>query len=123
MTSHLRGPSTLFAIGIGFANMCGGTVAGVANANELSQARYEVSGPAVAQYISYQTDTGQQRAVNAPTPLVDAVHRFWRPGIRHQRPGTGTHLLQDPGRRQRRERSDGDGGHARQNRLFALTAV
>ena len=64
MTSHLRGPSALFAVGIGFANMCG-----VANAtNNVPQVRYEVSGPGVAQYISYETDTGQQRAVNAELP-------------------------------------------------------
>jgi len=68
MTSHLRGPSILFAIGIGFANMCGGTVAGMANATDNPQVRYEVSGPGVAQYISYQTDTGQQHAVNATLP-------------------------------------------------------
>ena len=68
MTSRLRGPSILLAVGIGFANMCGGTVAGVASANEFPQVRYEVSGPGVAQYISYETDTGQQRAVNATLP-------------------------------------------------------
>ena len=64
MTSHLSGPSILFAIGIGFVNACG-----VANAApENPQARYEVSGPGVAEYISYQTDTGQRRAVNAKLP-------------------------------------------------------
>ncbi|HSS26119.1 MAG TPA: MmpS family transport accessory protein [Mycobacterium sp.] len=64
MTKHLRGPSMLFAIGIGFANMCG-----VANAsNDNPQIRYEVNGPAVAEFIYYQTDTGQQRAINAPLP-------------------------------------------------------
>jgi Mycobacterium membrane protein len=68
MTSHLSGPAILFAIGVGFANFCGGTVAGVAGANENPQVRYEVSGPGVAEYISYQTDNGQQRAVNAKLP-------------------------------------------------------
>jgi hypothetical protein len=68
MTNHLRGPSILFAIGVGFANMCGGTVAGVANASDWPTVRYEVNGPAVAEFIYYQTDTGQQRAVNAPLP-------------------------------------------------------
>ena len=64
MTSHLRGPAILFAIGVGFAN-----ASGVANAlPQFPQVRYEISGPAVAEYISYQTDTGQQRAVNAPLP-------------------------------------------------------
>jgi hypothetical protein len=68
MTSHLSAPSILFAVGIGFANMCGGAVAGVASAKDLPTARYEVSGPGVAEYISYQTDNGQQRALNAQLP-------------------------------------------------------
>lgn len=66
--SHLSRPSILFAIGIGFANMCGGAVAGVANAKDYPTVRYEVSGPEVAEYISYQTNNGQQRAVNAKLP-------------------------------------------------------
>lgn len=68
MTSHLSGPAILFAIGIGFASVCGGTVAGVANAGDNPKVTYEVSGPGVAEYISYQTDNGQQRAVNAKLP-------------------------------------------------------
>ena len=61
MTTHLRGPSILFAIGVGLAN-----ASGVANAiPENPRVTYEVSGPAVAEYISYQSDNGQQRAVNA----------------------------------------------------------
>ena len=64
MTTHLRGPSILFAIGVGLAN-----ASGVANAiPENPRVTYEVSGPAVAEYISYQSDNGQQRAVNAPLP-------------------------------------------------------
>jgi hypothetical protein len=64
MTSHLSGPAILFAIGIGLANACG-----VANAvPQNAQVRYEVSGPGVAEFISYETDTGQQRAVNATLP-------------------------------------------------------
>ena len=53
----------MFAVGIGFANMCG-----VAHAGDYPTVRYEVSGPGVAEYISYQTDSGQQRAVNATLP-------------------------------------------------------
>jgi len=69
MTKHLGGPSILFAIGIGFANMCGGTVAGVASAKDFPTIRYEISGSSpVAEYISYETDTGQQRAVNVKLP-------------------------------------------------------
>jgi hypothetical protein len=68
MTKHLRGLSIPLAVGIGVANMCGGTVAGVAGANDFPTARYEVSGPGVAEFISYQTDTGQQRAVNVTLP-------------------------------------------------------
>lgn len=41
---------------------------GVANADPFPQVRYEVSGSAAAEYISYQTDTGQQRAVNVSLP-------------------------------------------------------
>ncbi|OMC44043.1 hypothetical protein A5745_22165 [Mycobacterium sp. IS-2888] len=64
MTKHLRGPTLVFAIGIGVANACG-----VANAiPQNPKVQYEVSGPGVAQYISYQTDAGQQRQVNAPLP-------------------------------------------------------
>lgn len=66
MTSRLAlsGSTLLFAVGIGFANACG-----VAHAlPTYPQARYEVSGPGVAQFISYQTDTGQQRAVNPKLP-------------------------------------------------------
>jgi hypothetical protein len=62
---HLRGPSILFAICIGFAAPCG-----VANATgDWPQVRYEVSGSSpVAEYISYQTDTGQQHATNVKLP-------------------------------------------------------
>jgi hypothetical protein len=68
MTNHLGGPSILFAIGVGFANICGGT-AGVASAKDFPTIRYEISGSSpVAEYISYETDTGQQRAVNAKLP-------------------------------------------------------
>ena len=64
MTRHLRGSSILFAIGIGFTTTCG-----VANASaDNPQIRYEVTGPALAQYITYQTDTGQLHAVNAQLP-------------------------------------------------------
>jgi hypothetical protein len=69
MTKHLSSPLILFAIGIGFANMCGGTVAGVASANDFPTIRYEISGSSpVAEYISYQTTDGQQRAVDAKLP-------------------------------------------------------
>jgi Mycobacterium membrane protein len=60
---HFRGASTLFAVCFGFAATCG-----VAHA-DLPEVRYEVSGSAgVAELISYQTDSGQQRAVNARLP-------------------------------------------------------
>lgn len=65
MTSRLSGPAVLFAIGIGLSTTC----AGVAHATDFPQARYEVTGSSpVAEYISYQTDTGQQHAVNAKLP-------------------------------------------------------
>jgi len=69
MTKHVRGPSILFAIGVGFANMCGGPAAGVAGANDFPTIRYEISGSSpVAEYIAYETTDGQQRAVNAKLP-------------------------------------------------------
>jgi Mycobacterium membrane protein len=64
MTKHLRGPSLLFAVGIGVTCACG-----VANAiPQNPQVRYEVSGPGVAEFIYYQTDNGQLHQVNAPLP-------------------------------------------------------
>jgi hypothetical protein len=63
MTKHLGVPSLLFVIGVGFANVCP-----VAHAEGFPTVRYEINGPAVAQYISYQTDTGQLHQVNAPLP-------------------------------------------------------
>jgi Mycobacterium membrane protein len=64
MTKHLSGSSLLLAIGIGVANTCG-----VANAiPQNPQVRYEVSGPGVANFIYYQTDSGQPHQVNAPLP-------------------------------------------------------
>src|SRR6202012_5030889 len=66
MTSRLalRGTTLLFALVLGLANACG-----VASAvPTFPQARYEVSGPGVAEFIYYQTDTGQQRQVNATLP-------------------------------------------------------
>jgi hypothetical protein len=71
MTKHLRGPAVLFAIGIGFANTCG-----VASAKDFPTARYEVSGPGVAAFIYYQTNTGQQRAVNAQLPWSTEFESF-----------------------------------------------
>lgn len=64
MTSHLSRPAVLVAVGMALANACG-----VANAlPEPAQVRYEVSGPGAAEYISYQTNNGQLRAVNAKLP-------------------------------------------------------
>ena len=58
----------LFVIGVGLANTCG-----VANAaKDFPTVRYEVSGPAVAEYISYQTDTGQQHPHGRGRPQVAA---------------------------------------------------
>jgi hypothetical protein len=54
MMKHLAGPSVLLAIGFGFANACG--------------LAHEVNGPAVAEFIYYQTDDGQLHQVNAPLP-------------------------------------------------------
>lgn len=64
MTKHLAAPSLLLAVGFGFASACG-----VANAiPQMPHVRYEVNGPAVAENIYYQTDTGQLHQINAPLP-------------------------------------------------------
>jgi hypothetical protein len=65
MTSRLAlsGCSILFAVGVGFAATCS-----VANAGDLPQVRYEVSGSGVADTITYQLDTGQKHIVNVPLP-------------------------------------------------------
>ncbi len=64
MRMHLAGPSMLLAVGFGFVN-----AGGVAHAiPQMPQVRYEINGPAVAQFIYYQTDTGQLHQVNAPLP-------------------------------------------------------
>ncbi|WP_197509080.1 MULTISPECIES: MmpS family transport accessory protein [unclassified Mycobacterium] len=65
MTKHRRGLRILFAVGVGWV----ATVPGVAQAiPQMPQARYEVTGGPVAQYISYQTDAGQLHQVNVPLP-------------------------------------------------------
>jgi hypothetical protein len=62
---HFRGVLTLFTVCFGFAVTCG-----VAHANDFPEVRYEVSGSStgVADLIVFQTDSGQQRAVNARLP-------------------------------------------------------
>ncbi len=73
MTSHLRGPAILLAVGIGVATAC----AGQARANDFPQVRYEVSGTApVAEFISYQTDNGQQRVPNVKLPWSEQFTGF-----------------------------------------------
>ncbi|OBK17195.1 MmpS family transport accessory protein [Mycobacterium asiaticum] len=75
MTTRRAAASILFATGTVFA-----TTSGVANAvpmpGEFPQVRYEVSGPGVAEYISFQTHTGQQRAVNVPLPWSTEFQAF-----------------------------------------------
>ncbi|MCV6984370.1 hypothetical protein H7H78_02565 [Mycobacterium shinjukuense] len=61
--TRLSGPSILLAMGMGLAATCG-----VATADDLPRVRYEVSGTGIAEFISYQTATGQQRATNVPLP-------------------------------------------------------
>ncbi|KAA1252233.1 hypothetical protein F0Q45_00120 [Mycobacterium simiae] len=60
---HVSGPAVACALGISFTATCG-----AANADPFPQVRYEISGSGVAEYISYQTNTGQQRAVNVGLP-------------------------------------------------------
>jgi Mycobacterium membrane protein len=70
MTSALgaRPSAIVFSFLIGLANMYGVT-AGAAHANdELPHVRYEVSGPGVAETLTFQLDTGQRHQVNVPLP-------------------------------------------------------
>ncbi len=63
----------MLAVGIGVANVC----AGVAHANDFPQVRYEVTGTApVAEFISYQTDNGQQRVPNVKLPWSEQFTGF-----------------------------------------------
>jgi hypothetical protein len=70
-----RAVSILFATGTAFAATCG-----VANAvplpGEFPQVRYEVSGPGVAEYITFQTPNGQQHAANVPLPWSTQFQSF-----------------------------------------------
>ena len=65
---HRSGASIICAALTAFATTIG--ICGVANATgSQSQVTYQLSGSApVADYISYQTDTGQLHQVNAPLP-------------------------------------------------------
>lgn len=76
MTSR-RAASILIATGTALGSTCG-----VAHADPFqppgafAQVRYEVSGPGMAEYISFQTQTGQQRAVNVPLPWSTEFQAF-----------------------------------------------
>ena len=89
--------------------------------SQMPQARYEVNGPGVAQYISYQTDTGQLHQVNAPLPWSTEFTAFGGQVFVISAQGPGPISLQDPARRQR-GRSDAQSA-GRQDRLHALIAV
>lgn len=53
----------------GVLSVFGVAVAGVAVADQPQQVRYEVSGNSlVAEYVSYQTDTGQRQQANVKLP-------------------------------------------------------
>ncbi len=78
---RLSGPAILLAIGFGVAATCG-----VANADPFQQVRYEVSGPGVAEFVSYQTAKGQQRATNINLPWSSELTC---PGRRSSPPSAG----------------------------------
>nr|WP_156745933.1 MmpS family transport accessory protein [Mycobacterium sp. 1423905.2] len=66
MTSRL---AALPKLAIPFALCVGLAPVGVASADDMPKVRYEISGSSpVAENIVYQTDAGQQRAVNANLP-------------------------------------------------------
>jgi hypothetical protein len=68
-TAHkrLRGSAIALTVLSGVAGV-GVAAGGAARADEFSQVRYEVTGPAVAQTLTYQLDTGQRHIVNVPLP-------------------------------------------------------
>ena len=70
MTSALgaRPSAIVFSFLIGFGGLCG-AAGGVAHAkDEFPHVRYEVSGPGVAETLTFQLDTGQRHQVNVPLP-------------------------------------------------------
>jgi hypothetical protein len=69
-TKCLRGASILFALFAGFPAIVGMSGVGAANAaDEQHTVRYELSGNSpVAEYISYETDTGQYQEANVRLP-------------------------------------------------------
>jgi len=69
MTKHLRARSILSATGIGFVTMFGMGV-GTAHATlDQPQVKYEISGSSpVAEYLSFQSDTGQHQQANVKLP-------------------------------------------------------
>lgn len=85
MTKHLTGPAIVLAVGLGFAN-AGGVAHGLP---QMPQIRYEVNGPAVAEFIYYQTDTGQLHQVNAPLPWSTEFTGFGGGGFTISAQGPG----------------------------------
>jgi hypothetical protein len=74
------GPSIVFAVltaAAAIVVVCGLT-AGAANANgDLPKVTYQLSGSsAVAEYVSYQTDTGQQHQAHVPLPWTTQFTAF-----------------------------------------------
>ncbi|QLL05619.1 MmpS family transport accessory protein [Mycobacterium vicinigordonae] len=53
-----------------------GVAQAVPNPGEFPQVRYEVSGPGVAESISWQDEKGQQHAVNVPLPWSTQFQAF-----------------------------------------------
>lgn len=74
MTSR-RVPAFLLAIGTAFA-ATSGVAHAVPSPGEFPQVRYEVSGPGVAEYISWQDEKGQQHAANVPLPWSTQFQAF-----------------------------------------------
>lgn len=86
MTTRLVAPAMLLALGIGFAGTCG-----VASAQpDPPTVRYEVSGPAVAEYISFQTLNGQRKLANVPLPWSIEMPSFWAQQFVLSAQGQGT---------------------------------
>ena len=75
MTSHLSGPSILFAIGVGVANVC----VGVAHATDFPQVRYEVTGSSPRRRVHHLPNRHRSAAqVNATLPWSTQFTGFRR---------------------------------------------
>lgn len=70
-----RAASIAFAVATAFAAPCG-VASATPKPGEFPQVSYEVSGTGMAEYISWQSEQGQQHAVNVPLPWSTQFKSF-----------------------------------------------